>query len=124
LLNNTVAHIQGSCGSGCAKSIIFVAPATVISCAYHDYRIENLDPKNPPDYSSNRPLLIDVKRKIYVCYDNEGNIQTFPLFSNKTIRPPAEYFSEKAHIHHHKLIIHYENQQGKTKQISYPRIAK
>ena len=46
-LNNKIAHIQGSCGTECAKSIIFVAPSTSISCSTHDYRIKSLNPHYP-----------------------------------------------------------------------------
>jgi hypothetical protein len=121
-LNDSIAHIQGSCGTGCAKSIIFVAPSTVISCSTHEYRIKSLNPHSPPDFQHNRPLLIDIKKGIYVCYDDERNIQIFPLPHSATIHPPKGYFSEKAEIRKGKLFVIYENGQGKVKRISYGAI--
>lgn len=78
-INNRIAHIEGPCGTGCSQSVIFVAPTTVISCAIHEYRIENLNPNEPPDYYNNTPLLIDPKKGIYVCYNEKGKIRIFPL---------------------------------------------
>ena len=121
-LNNSIAHIQGSCGTGCAKSVIFIAPSTVISCSEHEYRIESLDPHYPPDFQHNRPMLIDVKKGIYVCYDDADNIQVFPLPKYPTIRPPKGFYSEKAEIKHGKLIVTYEDGHGKTKRVSYGAI--
>lgn len=121
-LDDSIAHIQGSCGTGCAKSIIFIAPSTVISCSEHEYRIKSLNPHYPPDFQHNRPLLIDVKKGIYVCYDDADNIQIFPLPMHSTIRPPKGYYSEKAEIKHGKLFVVYENGHGKVKRISYGAI--
>lgn len=118
-LNDSTVHITGSCGTGCARSVIFVAPSTVLSCAYHQYRIKSLNPIEPPDFQHNRPLLIDVKKGIYVCYNEEDNIQVFPLSNRSTIRPPKGYYSEKAEIKHGKLFIIYENGHGKVKRVSY-----
>lgn len=122
-LSDSIAHIQGSCGTGCAKSIIFIAPSTIISCSEHEYRIKNLNLHYPPDFQHNRPLLIDVKKRIYVCYDKEDNIQVFPLakhpIKHPTIHPPKGYYSEKAEIEHGKLFVIYENGYGKVRRISY-----
>lgn len=118
-LNEHIAHIQGSCGAGCAKSIIFVAPSTSISCSTHEFRIKNLNPNYPPDFQSNKPLLIDIKKGIYVCYDDENNIQVFPLPKYPTIHPPKNYYSEKAEIKNGKFIVIYENGRGKLKRVSY-----
>ncbi len=118
-LDDHIAHIQGSCGTGCARSAIFIAPSTVLSCAYHQYRIASLNPNEPPDFQHNRPLLIDVKKGIYVCYNEEDNIQVFPLSNRSIIRPPKGYYSEKAEIKHGKLFVVYENGHGKVKRVSY-----
>ena len=118
-LNDTTAKIKGPCGTGCSKSVIFVAPSTVVSCAEHEYRINNLDWHDPPDFSSNSPLLVDVKKGIYVCYDEANNIQVFPLPKYSTIHPPKGFYSEKAEIHHNQLVVTYENGHGKMKQIPY-----
>ena len=118
-LSNSVVHITGSCGTGCAQSILFVAPATVISCPTHDYRITSLNPNEPPDYYNNRPLLIDTKKSIYVCYDDEDNIQVLPLPKYPTVHPPKGYSSEKAEIKNGKLVITYKNKYGKVKRIPY-----
>lgn len=121
-LNDSIAHIQGSCGTGCAKSIIFVAPSTVISCSTHEYRIKSLNPHYPPDFQHNRPLLVDIKKGVYVCYDEADNIQVFPLPTHPTIRPPKGFYSEKAEIQHGKLVVIYENGRGKVKRVSYGAI--
>ena len=118
-LNDTIARIDGPCGTGCSKSVIFIAPSTVVSCAEHEYRIENLDWNDPPDFRNNTPLLIDVKKGIYVCYDEANNIQAFPLPKHPTIHPPEGFYSEKAEIHHNQLIVIYENGHGKIKRVSY-----
>ena len=121
-ISDTVAHVEGPCGTGCSKSIIFVAPATVVSCATHEYRIKNLIQNEPPDFYNNRPLLIDPKKGIYVCYDDENNIQIFPLPTHASIHPPKGYFSEKAEIHNGQLVVIYKNKQGKINRISYGKI--
>lgn len=121
-LNDSTVHITGSCGTGCGRSVIFIAPSTVLSCAYHQYRIESLNPIEPPDFQHNRPLLIDVKKGIYICYDNEDNIQVFPLSKHSTIRPPQGYYSEKAEIKHGKLFVIYENGHGKVRRVAYKAI--
>ena len=118
-VNDTIATIETSCGTGCAKVIIFSAPATIVSCSDHEYRIENLNLAEPPDYYHNRPLLIDPKKGIYVCYDDVDNIQIFPLPKHPTIRPPKGFFTEQAKIRNNKLIVMYQNARGKIKQISY-----
>ncbi len=121
-LNDSTVHIVGSCGTGCGRSVIFIAPSTVVSCSTHEYRIEELNPHYPPDFRHNRPLLIDVKKGIYVCYDNVNNIQVFPLPKHPTIRPPKGYYSEKAEIKQGKLFVIYENGHGKIKRVSYGEI--
>jgi len=121
-LNNTTAKINGPCGTGCSKSVIFVAPSTVVSCTEHEYRIESLDDHYPPDFRHNTPLLIDVKKGIYVCYDETDNIQVFPLPKYPTIHPPKGFYSEKAEIRHGKLVVTYENGHGKIKRVSYGAI--
>ncbi|OAI47744.1 hypothetical protein AYO45_01450 [Gammaproteobacteria bacterium SCGC AG-212-F23] len=118
-LDNRVATLEAGCGTGCVEAYIFVAPTTVVSCADHEYRIHFLDPKEPPDYSSNRPLLVDPKKRIYVCYDGDNNIQIFPLPNQPTIRPPEGFFSEKAEIHNEKLTVIYKNAHGKIKRINH-----
>jgi hypothetical protein len=60
-----------------------------------------------------------VKRGIYICYNEENNIQFFPLPKYPTIRPPKGYYSEKVEIRRNKLVVTYENSHGKIKQISY-----
>jgi hypothetical protein len=107
-ISDTIAHIEGPCGTGCSKSIIFAAPATAVSCATHEYRIKNLVKNEPPDFYNNRPLLIDPKKRIYVCYDDENNIQVFPLPTHASIHPPKDYFSEKAEIRDGQLVVTYK----------------
>ena len=119
-LSETVAHVAGPCGTGCAQSIIFVAPATVVSCATHEYRIKNLSENLPPDFYNNTPLLIDPKRGIYVCYDDTNKIQVFPLPTHPSIQPPKGYFSDSAYIHNNRLVIIYEDAHGKTKTRYHP----
>lgn len=121
-ISNTIATVESSCGTGCANVIIFVAPSIALACSDYQYRIESLDDHEPPDYYNNRPLLIDPKRKLYVCYDNEENIQIFPLPSKPTIHPPKGYFSEKAEIHDGKLFVIYKNRFGQTKSIQYGKL--
>jgi hypothetical protein len=121
-VNNTIVTVESSCGTGCAKDIIFVAPSTVISCADHEYRIKNLIKTEPPDFYNNRPLLIDPKKEIYVCYDDKNNIQVLPLVKHTSIRPPRGYFSEKAEIRHNHLVIAYKNKDGKIKEDDYGKI--
>lgn len=118
-LDDRVATLEAGCGTGCLAAYIFIAPSTVVSCSSHDYRIDMQDPHEPPDYSHNRPLLVDPKKQIYVCYDGDGNIQVFPFPKEKTIHPPSEYFSERAVIQGEKLIVIYHNKHGATKQIGY-----
>lgn len=118
-LDNYVATLEAGCGTGCLEAYIFVAPATVVSCSDHEYRINFLDPRQPPDYSHNRPLLVDPKKRIYVCYDNNNNIQVFPLLKQLTIRPPKGFFSEKAEIRNGKLVVIYKNAHGKINQVDY-----
>lgn len=118
-VDDNIATIENSCGTGCAKVTIFVAPATTVACADYEYRMHFLNKNEPPDYYHNRPLLIDPKRKIYVCYNDEKNIQIYPLPIQRTIQPPAGYFSEQAVIQNNKLVVLYKNANGQTKKIAY-----
>jgi hypothetical protein len=118
-LDDRVATLEAGCGTGCLTAYVFIAPATVVSCASHDYRIEMQDPREPPDYSHNRPLLVDPKKEIYVCYDGDNNIQVFPFPKQRTIRPPDGYFSENAFIHNGELVVAYRNRRGVEKQVGY-----
>lgn len=121
-ISDTIAHIEGPCGTGCSKSIIFIAPETVVSCATHEYRMKSLNKNAPPDFYNNRPLLIDPKKEIYVCYDDENNIQVFPLLTHASIHPPKNYFSERAEIRNGQLVVIYKNGNGKIKRIAYGKI--
>jgi hypothetical protein len=118
-LSDTVANVETSCGSGCTKSLIFVAPNISVACATHEYRIQSLDPHTPPDYYHNRPLLIDPDRGIYVCYDENNTIQVYPFPKHASTHPPKGYFSEKAKIQNNRLVITYKNKHGKIKRITY-----
>lgn len=121
-VSDNIAHIESPCGTGCSKSIIFVAPATTVSCATHEYRIKNINQDEPPDYYNNTPLLIDPKKGLYVCYDEDNNIQVFPLPVQASIHPPKGYFSEKAEIRNGQLVMIYKDKQGKINNISYGKI--
>ncbi|HSW93661.1 MAG TPA: hypothetical protein VLJ15_04810 [Gammaproteobacteria bacterium] len=118
-LDDNVATLEANCGTGCLEDYIFIAPATIISCSNHDYRINFSDPNQPPDYSHNRPLLVDPNKKIYVCYDDSNNIQVFPFPKQPTIRPPKGFFSENAKIHDGELTVIYKNSRGKIHKINY-----
>ena len=118
-LSDTVANVETSCGSGCTKSLIFIAPNITLACTTHEYRIENLDPNMPPDYYNNTPLLIDPKRGIYVCYDENNTIQVYPFPRHASIHPPKGYFANKASLVNDRLVVHYEDRHGHAQQISY-----
>lgn len=118
-LSDTVATLETSCGTGCTKALIFIAPHITVACATHEYRIENLDPHMPPDYYHNIPLLVDLKRHIYVCYDENNTIQVYPFPRHASIRPPKGYFTEKASMVNGKLVVQYANRQGHKQQIAY-----
>jgi hypothetical protein len=118
-INDSIATVENSCGTGCANVVVFVSPAVVFACPVHEYRIESLDEHEPPDYYHNRPLLIDSQRKIVVCYDGENNIQVFSLPKQATIRPPSGYYAEKAEIHYNKLMVIYKNKHGIIKNLIY-----
>jgi hypothetical protein len=125
-VSNNIVTLESSCGTGCAKDIIFVAPKTIISCADHEYRIENLLKNEPPDFYNNRPLLVDPKKEIYICYDEGNNIRVLPLSKQVSkqilIHPPQGYFSEEAEIRHNRLVVTYQNKDGKVKHIDYGKI--
>jgi hypothetical protein len=118
--NDSIAEVVSSCGTGCSQSVIFVAPARVITCESHDFRIKEMSKDEPP-LSSNRPLLIDHHKGIYVCYDAKGNIQIFPLSKSETIYPPEHHYAESAKIQYNQLVITYENElTGHKKTKRYP----
>lgn len=118
--SDTVAEIESSCGTGCLQNVIFIAPTTVIACNSHQYRVSDME-EGDPNISSNRPLLIDPRKKIYICYDENDNIQVYPFPKVPTIYTDKDYFSGSAEIKNNRLIIHYENQKtAKKKDISYP----
>ena len=118
-LSDTVANVETSCGSGCTKSLIFIAPNITLACATHEYRIENLDPNMPPDYYNNTPLFIDPKRGTYVCYDENNTIQVYPFPKHASIHPPKGYFAKKANLVNERLVVHYEDRHGHVQQIAY-----
>ncbi|MCX7115390.1 MAG: hypothetical protein NTW08_05745 [Gammaproteobacteria bacterium] len=118
-LSDSVANVETSCGTGCTNSLIFIAPNITVACSTHEYRIENLDPHMPPDYYHNTPLLIDPKRDIYVCYDENGAIQTYPFPKRASIHPPQGYFAEKATMSNGQLVITYENRHGNLRKVAY-----
>lgn len=109
-LSDDVARVASSCGTGCAKEVIFIAPATVVSCGEYNREVEfDSEYETPP--ISNHALLIDPKRKIFVCYDHEHNIQVFPFPITSTIYPPEGFSASFAQIDlddKTKLNIHYE----------------
>lgn len=117
--NNTVATVETSCGTGCTKSLIFIAPDTIISCATHEYRIDNLDPHQPPDYYNNIPLFIDPDRGVYICYDENNLIQTYSFPKQPTIQPPKGYFATKAQLNGKKLVIYFKNRHGNIQKKEY-----
>ena len=122
--SDTMVYVQGSCGTGCSQSIIFVAPATSISCPVHEYRIDNLSQDEPPDFYNNNPLLIEPHKEIYVCYAENDIIQVFkmPRKLQETIHPPNGYYAESAIIRDHHLMIIYRNKNENLKQIEYQKI--
>lgn len=120
-LTENLAHITGPCGTGCSQSIIFVAPATIISCPIHGYRITSLSPDEFPDFYNNNPLLIEPNKRIYVCYSSRNDIQVFklPKQLQTEIHPPKGYYAEKAIIRYNKLLILYKNANDNIKKIFY-----
>lgn len=117
--NNNVATVETSCGSGCTKSLIFIAPNITIACATHEYRIKNLDPHVPPDYYNNIPLFIDPEHGIYICYDENNLIQTYSFPKQPTIQPPKGYFATKAKLNGKKLVIYFKNRHGNIQKKEY-----
>jgi hypothetical protein len=114
-----VARLETSCGTGCANSLVFIAPNRTIACPMHGYRIQKLDPHTPPDYYDNKPLLIDPKRGLYVCYDENNAIQVHLFPKHASIHPPKGYFANKASFVKNRLVVYYEDGQGHTQQITY-----
>jgi hypothetical protein len=119
---NNIAYLRGSCGTGCAQSIIFISPKTSIVCPVHEYRIENLSQDEPPDFYNNDPLVIDTNKKMYVCYDETDVIHVFrmPKHLLQTIRPPKGYYADEAVMHNDNLVITYRNAREKIREIIYP----
>ncbi len=121
---NNIAYLQGSCGTGCAQSIIFMAPKTSIICPVHEFRFESLDENYAPDFYNNLPLLIETHKKIYVCYAEKNVIQVFKmprkLYAN--IHPPKGYFAESAVIRHGHLLINYSDIKERKKKVFYRKI--
>jgi len=109
-ISDGVAEVESSCGTGCTQAVIFIAPAIVISCASHDFRVKGLG-KQEPSITSNRPLLIDAKKAIYICYDGNNNIQVFPFPKIPTVYPPSGYYADQAKLTQKHLMIHYENEK-------------
>ena len=118
-LDDNTVTLEAGCGTGCIVAYIFIAPATVVYCPVHEYRIEFLDPHEPPDYYHNRPLLVDPKRRVYVCYDENNTIQVYPFPRHASIRPPKGYFTEKASMVNGKLVVQYANRHGQKQRIAY-----
>ncbi len=118
-LSNTVATVETSCGTGCTKSLIFIAPNITIACATHEYRIENLNLHQPPDYYNNIPLLVDPEQRIYICYDENNLIQTYSFPKQPTIQPPKGYFATKAQLNGKKLMIYFKNRHGNMQKKEY-----
>lgn len=115
-ISDDVGEVVSSCGTGCTQAVIFIAPATVVSCASHDFRVKGLK-KQEPSITSNRPLLIDSKRAIYICYDGNNNIQVFPFPKSPTVYPPKGFYAEKATLEGNRVIIQYENEMTGRKLI-------
>ncbi|MDR3491718.1 MAG: hypothetical protein P4M12_06700 [Gammaproteobacteria bacterium] len=122
--SENIAHLRGPCGTGCEQSIIFIVPSTKIVCPTHEYRIESLNPNEPPDFYNNDPLLIDPYKKIYVCYAEDNVIQVFqmPKKLQMTIRPPVGSYADEASIQGNHLVIIYRNRHNFAKKIIYPMI--
>lgn len=120
--SDDIALIRGSCGTGCAQSAIFMAPSTIISCPVHEFRFESLNQEYPPDFYNNNFLLVDTRKKIYICYAEENFIQIFkmPFKLQAVIYPPKGYYADEANIHHGKLKIIYLNLHERVKRILYP----
>ena len=119
--SDDIALIRGSCGTGCAQSVMFIAPSTTISCPVHEFRFESLTSDMPPDFYNNNFLLIDVDKKIYICYAEENIIQIFGMPSKlqAIIHPPKGYYADEADIRHDKLRITYLNMDEKVKRVIY-----
>lgn len=120
--SDTIVYIKGSCGTGCSQSVIFMAPSTSIVCPVHEFRIENLNPNEPPDYYNNDPLIIETHKKMYVCYAEDNVIQVFhmPRKLQMTIHPPKGYYADETSIRHHHLMITYRNKHEDVKKVIYP----
>ena len=108
-LTDTVAVVEGSCGTGCAHGLLFIAPDKVVTCSSYNRENDDYIEGNPKS-RTNRPLIVDPGREIYVCYDAENRIQVFPFPRSATIMPPKGYAPEQAEIIDGQLHITYENQ--------------
>lgn len=120
--SDTIAYIKGSCGTGCSQSIIFIAPSNKIVCPVHEYRIESLNPAEPPDFYNNDPLVIEPNKKMYICYAEDNVIQVFQMPKKllKTIYPPKGYFADRASLQGNHIVITYQNVHENVKKIIYP----
>jgi hypothetical protein len=118
---DNIIYLQGSCGTGCSQSVIFMAPFTKIVCPVHEYRIESLSQDEPPDFYNNDPLLIEPDKKIYVCYAEGDVIQVFqmPTKLRATIHPPRGYYADSAKMHGNLLAIVYINKNEKVRRKMY-----
>ncbi len=90
----------------------------------HEFRFESLNEEYPPDFYNNNFLLVDARKKIYICYAEENVIQIFnmPFKLQAVIYPPKGYYADEANIHHGKLKITYLNINEKVKNIIYPHL--
>lgn len=105
-LDEKTALISLTCGTGCQRQLIFIAPQTLIECAF--------SPEDANHSTSSAPIAIDVKRGLYVCYDPAGNIQVKRLSpAVKVINPPAHASIAQATFAGNQLIINF---QGNDKQ--------
>lgn len=88
-LDNNTAQLTGSCGIACATSLLFIAPNITITCPeYYPDDIDYDETEKTLPFRTNHPLLVDVKKQIYICHDDYKEIQVFPFPKSPTIRPP------------------------------------
>lgn len=112
-LTDTVAVVEGSCGTGCAHGFLFIAPDKVVTCSEYNRENDAYVEDNPKS-RTNRPLIVDPDREIYICYDAENRIQIFPFPEYATIMPPKGYAPEQVEIIDGYLHITYENQERES----------
>ena len=90
-LDNNTVQLTGSCGIACATSLLFIAPKITITCPeYYPDDTDYDETEKTLPFRTNHPLLIDVKKQIYICYDAQKATQVFPFPKNFTIRPPND----------------------------------